>query len=581
MSQSSLESISKLNPEVEVGPSGLADGGRHLWDLCRRQFARHWVLILISLLAAALRGFALGRYSLWMDEARQTSFYFTVSNIVSMVGRAATQQQPPLDYLLGYLVTRSLSAMFGFQEWMARLPAFVFGVSLVPMAYFLARDLTHEGRESSGELWRSVAAGLLAASLVALSPVLVAASQEARPYSIYFFFLLYWSWSWLKWWRNDGASSPRRLQWATFLFLMSRGMAPLVYVVVVACFTGVFSPDVRGRLKVLVWPMMAFMPFQLLIILSSGQYLGSSQVALGVWRPWLALDRLAQVLRTEVFSGYRWGAFVASAIVLFASVKRRGILLFATAIIFFEPMLHAGIYSFLVKSEVARMQGRYFLYLVPCLAILASAAAAIYVPVRGRLALALIPLSFVIVAWPEWQVHYSREKTDYRGAWRVLTARWKRDDVALYSGFQSPGAWQSPFYGEGFYYPRGLAQMDLIELADEVERHPERPGRVWLLLHESTDRMQAEAAGLRVWSFQGLMVAQSQTDAGLLRENLTQLLQAMLRFYPETSARQPLLASLARLNCRFHPEAARAAIDEWRRWQPSLGGGFDPSRDCH
>ncbi len=127
---------------------------------------RHWVA-LVLLLAALLRCYGLTRESLWNDEL----------STVRQIGLGVLSRQywelifsdyhPP-----GYLVFMSgYSAVFGDGELALRLPSALCGIALVAVVYSFARRLF--GCE----------AGIVAAGLAAVSPLLVFYSQEGRSYA--------------------------------------------------------------------------------------------------------------------------------------------------------------------------------------------------------------------------------------------------------------------------------------------------------------------------------------------------------------------------------------------------------------
>ncbi len=127
------------------------------------------VLILAVVAAAALRFWHLGSQSLWYDEYVTT---LDLRNRLAEMMIAAlphTEGSPPLYFVLqwfwvplvgrGDAAVRSLSALAG--------------IATVPMAYLVARELGQSRRVAR-----------IAAFLVAVNPLLVWYSQEARPYSL-------------------------------------------------------------------------------------------------------------------------------------------------------------------------------------------------------------------------------------------------------------------------------------------------------------------------------------------------------------------------------------------------------------
>jgi mannosyltransferase len=128
---------------------------------------RAGVLVLI-LFGAALRLYALGDKSLWLDEA--FSVWMARHPLPELLGwLVRIDQHPPLYYVLlgGWM------AVFGETEVALRLLSAVFSIATLPLIYVLAHHLT--GR-------RHVA--LLALAFVAVSPFHIRYAQEARMYAL-------------------------------------------------------------------------------------------------------------------------------------------------------------------------------------------------------------------------------------------------------------------------------------------------------------------------------------------------------------------------------------------------------------
>ena len=126
-----------------------------------------WALLVVCILAAALRFTTLGVQSFDYDES------FTVSLLHGSLGHALrtipiTESSPPLYYVLAWIWTQA----FGLGEIGVRSLSALLGTALVPVAYFIGRRLG------------SSRAGLIAAAIVAVNPFLVWYSQEARTYAL-------------------------------------------------------------------------------------------------------------------------------------------------------------------------------------------------------------------------------------------------------------------------------------------------------------------------------------------------------------------------------------------------------------
>lgn len=180
-------------------------------------------LIALTSISLALRLHDLDAESLFMDEARQISYY--ALSLRDIITYAATQVQPPLDYWIGhavFLIDRSVFA--------ARLPAALFGVGSVGLlAILLSRYCS----------WQ---VSLLTGLLMAILPFHLYFSQEARPYSIVMFLLLVVLWQ-LDNFMRDSSLRARHLlalPGACVLFLYSSGLSPLM--VIVALFSVLGAP---------------------------------------------------------------------------------------------------------------------------------------------------------------------------------------------------------------------------------------------------------------------------------------------------------------------------------------------------
>lgn len=127
---------------------------------------RKALLLIIILIAAALRFYALGAKSLWLDEI--SSVRRVRGSFREMIAEVALHDgHPPLYYALQYG-----AKVLGGGEATVRIPSALAGIALVYVAYRIARKLFDE------------TAGLLAAGLCAVSAFQIYFSQEARPYTL-------------------------------------------------------------------------------------------------------------------------------------------------------------------------------------------------------------------------------------------------------------------------------------------------------------------------------------------------------------------------------------------------------------
>lgn len=127
-----------------------------------------WSVVGLTALAAALRFPTLGLQSYRHDEA-VTAGRVLVASLSGTMHRVWTSEStPPLYYLIAWL----WSHLFGVREFGLRSLSAVFGTATVPVAYLAGRELV--GRR----------VGLAVAAIVAVSPILVWYSQDARAYAL-------------------------------------------------------------------------------------------------------------------------------------------------------------------------------------------------------------------------------------------------------------------------------------------------------------------------------------------------------------------------------------------------------------
>lgn len=110
--------------------------------------------------------------SLWLDEAISSMAFKTYSLWSIVTEYAKADFHPPLYFAMMWVWTR----VFGFSEIALRMPSVIFGTLTVAAVYFLGRELF------------SKRAGLFASLLLALNPLHIYYSQEARMYALAAFF---------------------------------------------------------------------------------------------------------------------------------------------------------------------------------------------------------------------------------------------------------------------------------------------------------------------------------------------------------------------------------------------------------
>jgi mannosyltransferase len=128
-----------------------------------------WALAGLVVLAAALRFSTLGRQSLWYDEAFTPVHTLHPSLTATLSAVAHTENSPPLWYLLEWAVSR----VFGTGAIALRSLSAFAGVASVVVGWGIGRELA--GRR----------AAFATAALIAVNPLFVWYSQEARVYALF------------------------------------------------------------------------------------------------------------------------------------------------------------------------------------------------------------------------------------------------------------------------------------------------------------------------------------------------------------------------------------------------------------
>ena len=146
------------------------------WSRLREQ--PRW-LYAILVTGAALRLYALGAESYWLDEVASIDLIASRTLVEVLIEVPLTDRHPPLYYAILKLWT----AATGISEAATRAPAALFGIAALPLAYLLASRL-YDRR-----------VGLLSTALFAFSTFQLGHAQDTRMYSLLAFTTLlsfYW-----------------------------------------------------------------------------------------------------------------------------------------------------------------------------------------------------------------------------------------------------------------------------------------------------------------------------------------------------------------------------------------------------
>jgi mannosyltransferase len=140
------------------------------WELSRSTAL--WGLAVLTALGVAVRFASLGVQSFHHDEVI-TAARVIPGSLIHMLGEVKhSESNPPLYYVVAW----GWAKAFGTGEVGLRSLSALFGAATVPLAYCIGAELSNRR------------AGLIAAALVAVNPMLIWYSQEARSYAFLVFF---------------------------------------------------------------------------------------------------------------------------------------------------------------------------------------------------------------------------------------------------------------------------------------------------------------------------------------------------------------------------------------------------------
>jgi mannosyltransferase len=145
-------------------------GANSLATVRGRALAEWWPLAALMVLAAVLRFGTLGLQSLWYDEAFTPVHVLHGGLGATLSAVTHTENTPPLWYVLIWAWSR----IFGTGAIALRFPSALAGVATVGVGWAIGRELT--GRRSTA---------IATAAFIAVNPLFVWYSQEARAYGLF------------------------------------------------------------------------------------------------------------------------------------------------------------------------------------------------------------------------------------------------------------------------------------------------------------------------------------------------------------------------------------------------------------
>ncbi len=165
-------SVIRAGPERHMSATGVpADATPSSRPHAReRALPAWWALAALTILAAALRLSTLDLQSFWYDEAFTPVHILHPSLWATLRSVVHTENTPPLWYVIAWADSRVL----GTGEVVLRLPSALAGIATVPVAWAIGRELTARR-----------ATAIASAAFVAVNPLFVWYSQEARAYALF------------------------------------------------------------------------------------------------------------------------------------------------------------------------------------------------------------------------------------------------------------------------------------------------------------------------------------------------------------------------------------------------------------
>lgn len=517
--------------------------------------------------ALASRLYGIESRSLWMDEDEQARRVLEGEFSLDLVRRAATQQQPPIDYFAQHFGFE----LFGVTPLGARVHAAIFGALAVVCFYRFSKRVFGGGLPV-----------VFGTGLMLLHPVLLYYSQEARPISCGVFFATLFLSNLHGFVMLPGPPRLVALRGlglfaSTWCFLLSLGMQPVVLIaaLALALFPGVFSKSLRLRVASawaifaaafgLAWPVLsavigesaryvqqAPLSDRLLSVLAklaeppfSAWQFQLGQLLAPLWPPVLVLIALGLWGLVRDVRQQRSPATLA-----FTAFCLLGTLIF--------PWLLGAIFEALVKWP---LKLRYFATLVPIvlmlLALLLHHALPVVLGVSARSRRAKLAMVATLVAWLVWTglvqarasvAAYKKQKQN----WAALYTLFKKSEhkgVSYMLGLRDPVKGERGYYARRFYYEPIDAQPVKLRLSAQLlkdfkrAKGPLSQDTVYVTLAGGWPRTRSlertiedRVPGARFHTFEGMSVvelAPSKQNRAAVRQ-LFEVLAATLEPLPDT-----------------------------------------------
>lgn len=482
---------------IDVAPAGVLEPARRLLP--------RLAMVAIVLFGFALRVQRLGVPSLWLDEMGQATP--ALRGLAAVLDAARRHHgAAPLDYLLTWLALHVAR-----DDFAARLPAALLGTLTVALVYLLGRAVFDELE------------GVLAALLLAVAPLHLRYSQEARFYALFTCVAVASTVALLLAMRR-----PDRRGWAAYTLLLVVGLYSHYYMPLVVAAQGAAvlaarllprwfplprraSPAraLRGFLVGCAVAAIAFLPWFLYAVA------GEKRAPRGIL-PELSLAQAQQIVFGLFLSGpprtvgveswLPWLYLALAAAGIAAGLARRwtrtATLALATLVVFSPLAILLALRWVAYFFEV-----RQILFLLPFALILTAAGVAAVAEVPGRLTRSarwearwrtgvsgFLALLLIGPLWPATRAAEGMAREEWRAALRFVAASAAPDEVIL-----TPGLGVDRYLG---YYTADWPQPPLIPVSpEEAQAMAGRGQAAWVVTIPQTAAIAApltEAGAIRL-----------------------------------------------------------------------------------
>ncbi len=392
----------------------------------------HWAVLVLALLAFALRVTGLEFQSLWRDEV--DAIRFASRPMLDLLG---TLTAPAENGPLFFLLLRPWLRQAGQSEFSLRFFSVFFGVVTVPLIYKLARRLfpTLPG------------VALVAALLASTSPYLVWYSQEGKMYALVVALILLSMDRYLAALVKGGWSRWLGYVIVTALALYVHVLAALMIPVQVVVFFLQERGDRRARwrpwlasLGVLALPYLPLLAWQAPLVLKPAQtgfrFVALHEMLLSLWGSY----SFGVAQNTGLWIGAVFVGALLAAILLWPADRRQRVSLGILICWLFLPVL----LLFLVTLVRPLYTARYLVFVLPAYLLLL----AVGVVAIGRrtylLAGVLLVALLAVNGWGFWLQSRTQIKADFRSATEYVVSNAGPDDLIL---FQIPyGRYSFDYY---------------------------------------------------------------------------------------------------------------------------------------